>query len=633
MTAKEINRVSGRFFEAKLLPNWICRSQEDQEDYGIDSEIELTTPEDKATGFIFKIQLKGTTVANYNNSGQLVFSEASVERFSYYLTKVKIPVIFVVCDVNTGDCYWTKIQGNKSIEQSHSIAESKQQSTFTIKIPILQKIEKLEGSADQIIQAVDDSSNAISIRMLQTISADTVRKNIGHDPDIEATEKRVRLFAGIYSHAAIKKLIESGQIDAACTKAQDLLQSATESPEVRILGGWSLAQCINLLLRKAGKPGSALEAAHYKMGVASRMIEIARSKECQIGVKRYSCIYARSARMHINGRDTMALAESEVAQAQLGQTMASPITALRHTAVSSLVAKDFIKLRNSLFRLGSDGFYSVMPYALAEVTESIFPYVGALRLVKKHDLADAYVDALFELLPFCVGVIQKFDIQSDIKEILYSLGLRLVALADSSDPEAMPMLLKRYEDSLNVNPEFECIEDIKTSLRDLVKELGEKKADVTELSMDELRDYYAVRAAELGINLSDPNDDIAEIVQIGLDDLDPTRVSKNCKHIHVMTTSYGMPAEMLGLPSAGSKRIICLKHGHSIETLKLDIAYDSFKQRRPWDSEGIRCENCPDTTPHSENWQWSHEWDKLQHAKYRKLADAQETEQNSEDPT
>ncbi len=78
MTNKEINRVSGRIFEGLLPPSWAFRSQEDQEDYGIDGEIEITTSEDKATGFIFKVQLKGTEHPSYDGDGQLVYSECSV---------------------------------------------------------------------------------------------------------------------------------------------------------------------------------------------------------------------------------------------------------------------------------------------------------------------------------------------------------------------------------------------------------------------------------------------------------------------------------------------------------------------------------------------------------------------------
>lgn len=575
------------------------------------------TPDDQATGLIFKVQLKGTSSANLNNSGQLVFSGASVDRFSYYLSKLHIPIIFIVCDVTSGHCYWSRVQGNRRLERDHADAVAKHQETFTIKIPISQRLEKTPEGAEPIIEAVEDAANVITLKGLLGLSPESVREHIGHDPDLEQSEKQFRLFAGLAANESIRKLLLSGEVDAACAKSQDLLESPSESPEIRILGGWNLANCLNVSLRRRRAPGAGFEAAKYKLGIAYRILEVARSLKCETRLRRYSQIYARSARMHINGRVAMALATSENVQGRQGETMSAPITRLQRMEVSALVARDFFKLRNSLFRLGSDGFYSVMPYALSEVAESILSYVSALRILGQNDLAEAYVNALFDFLPFCIGIIRRFDNQHDIEEILSSLGLRVIGLANISDPESMPSLLRRYEEAIEGEPKFECIDAVLSSLREQVERFQEDNRKDVKPTMAELRDYFAERAAELGINLSDPDDMIAQVVRVGIEDLDPTRVSKNCRHIHVMTASYGMPAEMLGLPTAGSKRVVCLKHGHSIETLKLDAAYESFKQHWPWDDKGIRCDNCPDIEPHPEGWQWSQEWDLEQHAIYR----------------
>lgn len=89
--------------------------------------------------------------------------------------------------------------------------------------------------------------------------------------------------------------------------------------------------------------------------------------------------------------------------------------------------------------------------------------------------------------------------------------------------------------------------------------------------------------------------------------------------MHVVNTSHGIPAEMLGLPTAGSKRIICLKHGHGVEGLSLDTAYDQFAKVYPWTRDRICCETCPDKLAHPTGWEWSEEWGRQQHEKYKKL--------------
>lgn len=80
-----------------------------------------------------------------------------------------------------------------------------------------------------------------------------------------------------------------------------------------------------------------------------------------------------------------------------------------------------------------------------------------------------------------------------------------------------------------------------------------------------------------------------------------------------------MPAEMLGLVTAGFKSITCLKHGHGMQGLKLDEVYAMFARRMPWDDgDELRCENCPDRNSHPANWNWSQEWEIAKAARYAK---------------
>ncbi len=51
MTPKVIGRAAGRIFGAAIPNNWVIRNQQDQEDYGVDYEIEFMLPGDKPSGF------------------------------------------------------------------------------------------------------------------------------------------------------------------------------------------------------------------------------------------------------------------------------------------------------------------------------------------------------------------------------------------------------------------------------------------------------------------------------------------------------------------------------------------------------------------------------------------------------
>lgn len=614
MNPKEINRESGPMFEILLLPNWARRSQQDQEDYGVDYELELMTPEDKATGFIFKVQLKGTRSATYDKSGQLVFSEASVERFKYYINELRIPLVFVVCDVSTGECFWTKVQGNRQLESDLNDAVTKKQKTFTIKFSATRKLQKNEATNIQIVEAVESALDTITLRGLQAISPASVRDHIGHDPDIESTEKQFRLFAGIAAAESIKKLLEGGAFADAEKKARGLLCSDAEPPAIRILAGISLVHTNNAQIKNSSRPDRLSEGAKFKLEISAQMLRISRARSCENTWKRYTCIYTRATRMQLNGRVAYAHATSENSQTK-GGVGAARLTNLQLLQVSALISEDFFKLLRDLHKLGKRGFFSVMPYALAEIAEGIFPFVSSLRILNRADLADGYVDALFDFLPFCIEVVRKNGNASDSLEILNSLGIRFVGLANVSDKGSVNSLISRFESAMTGTPPFECFHEVIGGLKKFFDQIIE--ASGPQPSKDELIKHYAEEAAKFGINLNDDTSAHARVIKIGVDDIDPTRVVKKCRHIHVVIVANGELARRLDLPTAGFKRVICLKHGQSAEALSLDDAYETFAAISPYAKDQICCENCSTPAPHPDGWNWSQDWQKQQADIYR----------------
>jgi hypothetical protein len=83
MTPKEIGRSASRIFKKAIPENCAIRDQEDQEDYGIDYELELTDKEDHATGFIFKMQQKGVATLKTNADDKTVsYSEPASGGFN-----------------------------------------------------------------------------------------------------------------------------------------------------------------------------------------------------------------------------------------------------------------------------------------------------------------------------------------------------------------------------------------------------------------------------------------------------------------------------------------------------------------------------------------------------------------------
>ena len=116
-------------------------------------------------------------------------------------------------------------------------------------------------------------------------------------------------------------------------------------------------------------------------------------------------------------------------------------------------------------------------------------------------------------------------------------------------------------------------------------------------------------AAALGVDLSNPNDPEAQMVRLGLRDLDPTRVLKNCQHLF-FTVGFSQPriAQALRMPSAGEKIVHCTLHGRAVGGPSLDGVYELFKRKF--------CNDCNDCSPRAATWEYSDSWQKQENERF-----------------
>lgn len=620
MLPKEIGRQAGRIFESTLASNWAYRSQEDQEDYGIDGEIEIIDDKDKATGFIFKIQLKGTTVSTPQKNGSFVYNSASVERFEYYMDKVSIPTIFVVCDVNKEICYWTHIQGNQTIQNLLIEAKQKDQKTFTLTLEASDILKKEEICFNNIIRSIDTAKEAITIRAISTFSPNALPQFSSKERS--KLEKRLRILATSAATEEIESLIVQKEFDAAITKAEKLFESEVESPECRIQAGYSLARAIAGSLLESNDPAYHRKIQQSNYRIAADIIPLARDKTCSNYTKSYAKCYLRNKRLSLNASQIMSLAMSEKMQSQQPDTLGIYFAQIQRIQFTQKISNDFTSIQKHIIKIVEDQNWHLIPYIWSDTAEGLNIFISAMRSLDKHDLADAYLDEMDRTFIFCIKVIESIFNKKEQEKLTIRVCMLNMRLGASLNDD-LPSIRKRRKtiiqtiDSNNLSTYKESIIPI---LDRIVNETENPEPD-TPPTLDELREHYIRLAYELGINLDDPKDRIAEIVRVGLQDLDPTRVSCNCEHIHLRYGPGGIPAQMLGLPSAGSKSIHCLKHGHSIQGFKLDDAYGGFSKSHPWGlTDGIHCEKCSDKKPHENGWKWSFAWEEKQGLRFDEQA-------------
>ena len=130
----------------------------------------------------------------------------------------------------------------------------------------------------------------------------------------------------------------------------------------------------------------------------------------------------------------------------------------------------------------------------------------------------------------------------------------------------------------------------------------EPKRHDAPAEMTEEEEVAAIKklAEFTGVDLGDENDEIAQMINLGIRDKNPERVLKFCQHLHWVITSYGLPGELFALPTAGGKLLYCDLKERALGGMSLDGILKMFQNQH--------CNSCLNRIPHPDNWQWTRQW-------------------------
>lgn len=244
--------------------------------------------------------------------------------------------------------------------------------------------------------------------------------------------------------------------------------------------------------------------------------------------------------------------------------------------------------------------YWMIPQVVLRVAQALPPFFIHLWGEGIEETANAFRGNIKKLLTQAVFISSALNNWDDMAQLVYA-SFTVNSIANTKH------YYETYDwarTTLNTIPDearrrvwIECFED-QSQTFDPSKRIQEFQEP--DVPIEEEYQIYLQMAQAMGINLDDPNDQSAQIVRIGLQDLNPERVLKNCRHLFVYVGHYGIPAQMLGLHTAGSKYLRCLKTGVAIEGLSLDGLWDTMSK--------LHCSKCEHKNPWPDDWKWSRSW-------------------------
>ncbi|MBA7621407.1 hypothetical protein ES703_28769 [subsurface metagenome] len=438
-----IGRLAGRCFEASLPAHWPTRKQS-EDDYGIDYEVEVFKPEEnlaESTGIIFKAQIKGTKSIQVSSDNKVISHSLDIENGTYLLEEIKIPAIFVVCDVESGECYWTELQSNKEILRSYYEAKENRQKSFTIHIPISSKVQQ---NHQEIINGVSRCFNALSVRQFMECSIQEF---------ITATEltDEERLIAemdvkrSVLEYRKIEKLI-AGKDKAGISKIINTILGSSDTP-IELKYAATMAK-ENLFLLRAYE-GEEDRNRFYEVRLEIMQEAFGVVKDGPEHLKSLTSVFISAAELQIFCYEDYHLYINLVLQQEKPESYWLLEIMHRRSILANEIVDKFNECNMRLRDLFVEGYYSVFPEAAGRISESIIQLVLRLRIEGLKETAMKFVAWADSKLNLAREISRSLELWSSLGMIAQEKTL----LTDLDNPEDIEQRFKIAEEWIDSIPD------------------------------------------------------------------------------------------------------------------------------------------------------------------------------------
>ena len=267
-------------------------------------------------------------------------------------------------------------------------------------------------------------------------------------------------------------------------------------------------------------------------------------------------------------------------------------------------------------------YQSALPLAFLRIIEGGATLINRLELEGLAKAGASIREAIFRVCKLAAAIAAQYSMHNE--------RARAAIFA------AMLSRNRQAECVLWAKAEAEQIKDEKnrdwarTTIANQPATLGLENLNDEPVPMPMEQQVYLNMASAMGFDLSDPDDIVSQMVKVGIDDLDPTRVLRNCTHMFLTLSRQGhtffhlILGQQLQLPTMGAKVLHCALHKYTRVGLSLDETYERFRPDY--------CDKCPDRQPRLVNWQYTHEWQLGENDRNKEFMDGPRAETRDRKP-
>ena len=594
MTPGEIGAEAGRIFEYNLPSNWIFRSQEDQNDHGIDGEIEVKNSNGMAQGkeFVFKVQIKGEETSNYIDNGKKLSFNIKTSKLKYYLS-FNIPVILVVVETSSEKIYWTSITDNE--ELASKIYNVKTDS-IQIHLPVENTIKRRDDALTKnLLSSVFNSWDYLAIKGVKS----SIRRFSDLEP--ERLEHRISTMGdALYKahHQMLENHLSRGDFTKVYKVSSDMLQSRIVPAADRFVAGLFY----RTVLRIAPLHEQIVDQMREMFNISVMLIQLAHEEKSE-NLRRYSIGLARSAKLKYEIESLYS--NHNASKAFSSDSPESFIFRSEIHKQYSRVCFSLKKIIDSLSLIANKFQYHIFCEVYFESAVSLFLFRAIQKERGSEESIDFFKTWLTSTFQFCISYLFITEAPERAKR-LYSIALH----TDLHSPEE--------REALKVNLASISPTAIKTLNAAEKNHSPIIERDFLTISTEEQMKYFKDTARNMGMDPDDINSEMGQVVSMALKNYDPTEILSNCEHLFVHYRPGGIIAQTLQMHSAGGMHLlVCLKHQHIQGTGNLlKNIYFSPPNIPMRGFQKSYCESCSDCSPRPPGWKWSLAWQRTETTKH-----------------
>ena len=586
---------------------WVVRNQ--THDYGVDREVEIfsqnANSEAVSTGYIFKAQVKGTEDAKASKKGDLIKFQLKVDRTSYLCNEVDVPVFFILADVKSNKTWWYPIQLDKDLKQRILAANKKEQKTITLNIPT-QNI--LPDTLKSLVATLDDikmSHACDSFVELPQRNFDNLSLSLDEIAELE------KKFTDKVFITKITKLWQNRNYEGLEKASRDALSNMSSSTATKVSATLCIEKSYENKMKGSPTLQAQLDKLYFRTAVAIKDITKDENKSWRL----CSAIVWRAALLRIASSDDFALyINNKIREGEKSADSADGFSYICNVTLlfaRQQALKKVLRLYNQCLRLIALALnleeYWMIPQVTLRVAQALPPVFIHLWEEQLEETATLLRDHFNNVLRKTVTIsfaLGRFDDAAQLVYVAFTLNSQKNKEQYQETYDWATNTLNRIPDESRRKVWLDCLDDMCQTFNPEKNKIEYEESDTPT---EEEYQMYVQMAQAMGINLGDPNDEIAQIVNIGLRDFNPERVLKNCKNLFVYIGHYGIPAEMLKLYTAGSKYLRCLKKDVVVGGQSLDVIYNCMKQEH--------CTSCEYVEPWPNDWKWTRSWQKTESEK------------------